>query len=143
MTSTRKTRGREDPALCEAAAAGDLEAVERLLATGSDPNSVDADGTTALTLAAAAGQVESAGRLLAAGADPDEQEASGLTALMSAVIANGELDLGSGHPVFLQLVELLIDAGAELDLEDENGDTALDHARSYDLEEMVELLDRP
>lgn len=137
----KRLRRRRDPALCEAAAIGNLAEVERLLAAGVDPDSADCDGATALILAAFNGHVAVAGQLLAAGADPDEQEASGRTALMTVVSANCELDLGRAHPIFLELVGLLLSAGAEIDLVDENEESALDLARSYDLPEMVECLE--
>lgn len=134
-------RKRKDPALCEAAAIGDLPEVDRLLDDGVHPDSSDPDRATALILAASAGHVEVARRLLAAGADPDEQDDSGITALMTCVISNGELDIGGAHPVFVELVMLLLAAGAQIDLEDENDDTALELARSYELDEIVECLE--
>ncbi len=134
-------RRRRDPALCEAAAIGDLAEVERLLGAGVSPDSLDPDGATALIAAAASGQVEVVDRLLEAGAEVDEQDDSGLTALIAAVLANGEMDLRAGHPVFLRIVELLLGGGAQVDLEDEDGETALDYARSYDLVDVVELLE--
>ena len=137
----KSTYRRRDPALCEAAAIGDMGELENLLAGGVHPDSADSDGSTSLILAAAAGHAGVVGRLLEAGADPDEQEASGLTALMSCVCANGELDLGHAHPIFLELVELLLAAGAQIDLVDENDNSALDLARFYDLTEIVERLE--
>jgi ankyrin repeat protein len=138
---SKKAHRRPDPALCEHASKGDLVRVRELLATGVDPDSVDKDGVTALSAAAAAAEAKVLGALLEAGADPDEQDASGLTALMSAVIASGEMDLDGAQPVFLEVIELLLASGVDLDLEDEDGQTAMDYALSYDLDEVVTLLE--
>ena len=140
LSSIRK-RLRADPSLCDAASVGDRRQLTKLLAEGVDPNSADEDGTTALMAAAFAGQADALRNLLEAGADPDTQDVSGLTALMNAVIANGELELGEAHPIFLEIVQLLLDHGADPLLEDQDGQTAADHARSYHSDNLSELLE--
>jgi ankyrin repeat protein len=141
LLSSGKARLRADPSLCDAASVGDRHQLEKLLAKGVDPSSADEDGTTALMAAAFAGQVGAVRNLLEAGADPDIQDVSGMTALMNAVIANGELELGEAHPIFLEIVQLLLDHGADRHLEDQYGLTAADHARSYDADDLSELLE--
>jgi ankyrin repeat protein len=141
VLSRGKGRLRADASLCDAASVGDRRRLRKLLAEGVDPNSADEDGTTALMAAASAGQADAVRSLLEGGADPDIQDVSGMTALMNAVIANGELDLGETHPIFLEIVELLLDHDTDPELEDEDGVTAAEHARSYDADDLSELLE--
>lgn len=136
------TRRRCDPALCDAAAEGDLRLVRQMLQTGVSPDSFDEEGTTALMASAFAAQTRVVRALLAAGADPNMQDVSGLTALMNAVIADGEMDLDGALGVFTEIVEALLEAGADPDIEDEDGMSARDHAAAYDLHEMILLLER-
>ncbi len=135
-----RRRRRVDPALCDAASAGDLARVRRLLADGVSEDSADEDATTALMAAAYAGEAEVVHLLLDAGADPNLQDESGLTALMNAVIGDGEMDLEGANPVFQRILEMLLEAGADPSLEDENESTAADYADSYGLEEIGRLL---
>jgi ankyrin repeat protein len=51
------------------------------------------------------------------------------------------MDLDGAQPVFLEVIELLLASGVDLDLEDEDGQTAMDYALSYDLDEVVTLLE--
>ena len=136
------TQRRSEPALCDAAAEGDLRRVRQMLLAGVSPDSADEEGTTALMASAFAAQKTVVRALLAAGADPNRQDVSGLTALMNAMIGNGEMDLDGAHPLFQEIVEALLDAGAEVDVQDDDGMTALDHAADYELVEMVDLLER-
>ena len=129
-----------DPALCDAAASGDLARVRLLLADGVSADSVDEDGTSPLMAAAFAGERAIVELLLEQGADPNLQDESGLTALMNAVIGDGEMDLEGGHPLYLEIIDSLLEAGADLDLEDENGATARDYAVMYRLDEIARLL---
>jgi ankyrin repeat protein len=75
--------------LAEAAAAGDLQKLERCLAEGADPNGrTPWNENTALMEAAGAGRLACVERLLEAGADPAAKaRSSGRTALMRAAIA--------------------------------------------------------
>lgn len=133
-------RRRSDPALCDAAASGDIARVRRLLAGGASHDSIDEDGTTALMAAAFAGETGIVRLLLDHGADPNLQDESGLTALMNAVIGDGEMDLEGGHSLYLEVVEALLEADADADLEDENGSTAADYAELYHLDEVARAL---
>jgi ankyrin repeat protein len=63
-----------------AAYAGNLEALELLLARGADPNTADLFGNTVLMGAAFKGHVPIVLRLLAAGADPHTTNHGGLDA---------------------------------------------------------------
>lgn len=139
--SPPRKRLRSDPALCDAASIGDRRELRRLLLDGVDPNSADEDETTALMAAAFAGQAGAVRELLEAGADPNAQDVSGMTALMNCVLANGELELGEPHPIFREIVQMLLDSGADTLLEDQDGLTARDHAESYDSGDLAELLE--
>jgi ankyrin repeat protein len=89
-----------------AAQAGDTEAIRKLLAAGTDPDSAGEDGTTALMIAAHLGHTETVQALLDGGASADAADANGWTALFKAAY-NHELDTG-----FAPIVRALIDAGA-------------------------------
>ncbi|PTX99046.1 ankyrin repeat domain-containing protein [Opitutus sp. ER46] len=91
-------------ALWNAAYAGDVAAVERLIAEGVDVNVWDKWGRNALSLAAGAGHLQVVQQLITAGAwvDPFEEGSVYKTPLM--VAAEG------GHT---QVVEHLLDAGAD------------------------------
>jgi len=85
-----------EPPLHQAADAGDLPALRRLLAgPGASVDVPDAGGRTALLHAVLAGRAEAAGALLAAGADPGHADAAGLTPAAAAQ--------RSGDPALLAL----------------------------------------
>src|SRR6185437_3311781 len=87
-----------------AAAAGDADAVSKLLALGFDVNTRDEQGASALLRACGAGHAEVAQRLLDAGADRELAAASGATPLSAAVSARRDA-----------VVEQLLDHGARAD----------------------------
>lgn len=140
MVQPAGRRKRNDPALSDAAASGDLARLRSLLAEGVSVDSTDEDGTTALMAAAFAGERRAVRLLLDHGADPNLQDDSGLTALMNAVIGDGEMDLEGGHDVFREVVELLLEAGAETRLEDETDSTAAGYAVLYGLDDIARQL---
>ena len=139
--------------VAHAASAGDLGAVERLVALGLPLEARDAQGCTPLLRACGAGHLELAEWLLARGADADHAADSGATCL-SAAISTGQVEIARalltagaavdrrlpggvtpllvaaalGRPV---LVGLLLESGATVDLRDEQGNTALHAAAQY------------
>ena len=146
-------RALRDADLVDAAAVGDVAAVEKLLALGLSANAVDARGAPALVRAAGQGQVGVVTCLLERGADPAQSAAGGATALSAAVSAQqGEvleallrqgvaadqrlagditalmIAAGLGLPGF---VKCLLDSGADIDAADEQGTRALHAAAQF------------
>lgn len=105
--------------LIVAAVRGRATTIDFLLTHGADPNSQTASGGTALMAAAGEGNLEVVKRLLKAEAKVNTATDRGVTALMGAADD-------------AELVEALIDAGADLDLTDSNGWTAVCHAYRKD-----------
>lgn len=105
------------PPLVDAAKAGDLAAVERLLAAGADPDQHDRHRNTALIFAARDGRLEIARALVAAGASVNWVDDEFVTPLILAVHKN--------HPA---LARLLLEAGADPAPRDRWGRQALDYA---------------
>jgi hypothetical protein len=91
-------------------------------------------GGTALIPAADRGHVEVVRRLLQTDVDVDHVNDLGWTALLEAVI------LGDGGPAHVEIVRLLLEAGADPAIADGEGITPLEHARNAGYDAMVELL---
>jgi uncharacterized protein len=122
-------------ALTIAAAAGDLEMVDMLLAAGADPRAIVGPyDSTALIEAAHLARVDVAERLIAARAPLDHFNALGFTALIEAIVlGNG----GAGHAA---VVTALARAGADVNLTDRQGMTALAHAEARGYRDMARVL---
>lgn len=136
-----------------AAAIGDLDAVERLLALGLPLEGEDAKGATALIRAAGNGHAALAVRLLEAGADPAHVSRSGMHCLAAAVAAQREAIVrtllshgvaadtplaGGGTALMIaaalglqRIVEALLEAGANVNAADGQGATPLHAAAQY------------
>jgi ankyrin repeat protein len=108
-------------ALGEVIEKGDLKDFERLVAAYTKDPLGAAVLPDALRVAVIYSRVEMVRLLLARGVNPNTPSSAGeYTPLMHAA--------GSGN---LELVKLLIDAGADLNPEDQHGHTALDEAERY------------
>ena len=102
--------------LCEAAAAGDIEAVKQQLIKGTDPNTRDRElGATPLTWATLFNHVEVAEFLIQKGADVNAKNRTGGTSLHGAVFL--------GHA---DVAALLIKKGADVNARNAKGETPLD-----------------
>ncbi|HET9032904.1 MAG TPA: ankyrin repeat domain-containing protein [Dokdonella sp.] len=161
----RALRGEDLPA---AAASGDIDAVDKLLALGIPIGSVDHQGASALIRAAGSGYAGLVVRLLDVGADPKQASWSGATCLSAAVAARREAVVrtllqqgiyadqrlpGGGTPLMIaaalglpRLAEPLLDRGADPNAADDRGNTALQAAAlfafdSRDTAVAAELLD--
>ena len=115
--------------LRQAAEAGDVAAIQRLVAAGHSPNKQNEDGDTVLILAARAGQAAAVNALIAAGADSDLTDRSGFTALMAAAL--------QGH---VDVAKALIKGGSIVDKVEPNGWTALHQAARYGHTSVIQVL---
>ncbi|MGE0792283.1 MAG: ankyrin repeat domain-containing protein [Sandaracinaceae bacterium] len=108
---------REHHALAMAVERGDADEVDRALADGADPHSVDTLGSPVLHIAAALGHVEIMRLLIDSGADVNLRDEFMGTALILA--ANGA-DRAA--------VELLLERGADPTMRNDLGESAEDRA---------------
>lgn len=131
--------------LHDAAAKGDVEQVERLIARGFDPNNtfdpriprdcMKDNSYTALHLVALNGWTEKdsyikiTNLLIGAGANLNIPDSDGRTPLAKAVICGAN-----------KIAKLLIDAGAKLDVRDNDGYTPLHNAANYGNTKSTNLL---
>ena len=105
------------------------------LQRGADLTSVNRFGGTALIPAAHYGHVEAVGALLETPIAVDHINRLGWTALLEAII------LGDGGPRHTEVVRLLVEAGADVNLADGSGVTPLAHARQRGYREIIAILE--
>ena len=127
---TEEEKEELNDALCEAARAGNAEAVRRCLQDGADPNAADGFEMTALYYAAQMNQVGCMEALVEAGVDVDKADGLGWTPLMVAAM--------EGHTA---AVEWLLGRGADWRLTLKNGNTVLDFAKEYGEAEAAAALE--
>lgn len=118
------------------AATGQVDVVRLSLSHGADLNSTDRYDGTALIAAAQHGNTEVVRMLLKSGIAVDHVNQLGWTALLEAVI------LGDGSSRYEDIVQLLLDAGADANLPDREGVTPTRHARERGYKTMVRMLMR-
>ena len=106
------------------------------LTHGADLGSTNRFGGTALIPASERGHVETVRTLIEAGVAIDHVNRLGWTALLEAII------LGDGGKRHRQIVGLLIAAGANVNLADNEGVTPLRHARDRGFDEIAALLEK-
>jgi ankyrin repeat protein len=108
--------------LGKAALYGKLAQVQKLLASGADPNIITACGKSPFMLATMYGHKNVMSAILEAGADPnlagDEEYDEGMTALMH--IASNSLVSNRA-----EVIKFLVEHGANVDLQNDKGKTAL------------------
>ena len=125
-----------DSAFLLAGARGYLEILKLTLAAGADLKSTNRYGGTALIPACHYGHVETVRELLKTKINVDHVNNLGWTALLEAVI------LGDGGPAHIEIVRLLVAAGANVKIADRQGVTPLEHARQRNYTAIVEILAR-
>ena len=113
----------QDSAYLYAGARGLDEILAMTLAHGADLRSTNRYGGTALIPAAERGHVATVRTLLRAGVAVDHVNRLHWTALLEAIL------LGDGGARHVQIVQLLLEAGADPELADGDGVTPLTHAR--------------
>ncbi len=104
------------------------------LANGADVGAKDSFNGTGLIRAAHRGYADIVDELLRAGIEVDHVNGLGWTALLEAII------LGAGGPEHTRVVQLLLDAGADPGLADNDGVTPLAHARARGFDAIAEAL---
>ena len=124
----------EDSAYLYAGAEGRTEILKLTLPT-ADLKSVNRYGGTALIPAAHHGHPDAVRVLLATAIDKDHVNKLGWTALLEAVI------LGDGGPVHTEIVRLLVEAGASVDIADREKVTPLQHAKRRGFAGMARILE--
>ena len=126
--------GIQDSPYLYAGAEGRNEILKMTLAAGADLKSTNRYGGTALIPAAHHGHPETVRILLTTAIDKDHVNNLGWTALLEAVL------LGDGGPTHTEIVRLLVEAGANVNIADREGVTPLSHARRRGFTGMVRLL---
>ena len=119
--------------LFEAAALGEVPHLAELLDEGADPNAFAPDGFTPLTLAAFFKHAEAARLLLDRGADVHQRARHEQIQVLP--IHSAAADGGS-----VEIVRMLLDAGADPDAEQPGGFRAIDAARQEGNAELERLL---
>ena len=117
-----------------AGAEGRLEILRMTLEHGADLVSVNRYGGTALIPAAHHGHIQIVAELVRTDIDINHINYLGWTALLEAIV------LGDGGPTYIEIVRLLIDAGADVSISDSNDVSPLAHARMSGYLEITDLL---
>ena len=113
----------------------DPRLLDLTLANGADVRSLDSYNGTGLIRAAERGYVRIIQRLLETDIDVDHVNNLGWTALLEAIILG---DCGQNHT---EVVRLLVEAGADVNLADSAGVTPLQHARQQGCTEIANILE--
>ena len=141
----------------DAARTGDTATIQMLLDQKIDIDTQDDEGWTALMHAAFFGKIEIMQLLLECGACVDMQDKTGITALMYAIMENKIevpgycMDRVTNIPYFLpmilsrkynetEMIELLIEHGAQINIQNNLKKTALIIAQSQGQTTVVKLL---
>jgi ankyrin repeat protein len=124
----------QDSAFLYAGAEGLNEVLRLTLAAGADASSINRYGGTALIPASEHGHVETVQILIAAGVPVNHVNNLGWTAMQEAILLN------NGGPRQLEVVRLLLDAGADPDIRDPEGRTALQNADRLGFAEIAALI---
>lgn len=125
----------QDSAFLYAGASGQTELVKLYLAHGARFDVFNRYNGSALIPACERGHVETVRVLAHTKSYPiDHVNRLGWTALMEAVV------LGDGSKKFQEIIQILKNAGANIQIPDKNGVTALQHAKNNGFTEIVKIL---
>lgn len=124
----------QDSAFLYAGAEGLNEILALTLSHGADVHSVNRFGGTALIPASEHAHVDTVRMLIAAGVPVNHINDPGWTALLEAVV------YGDGSPRYLDVITQLLDAGADQEIRDARGRTALENAQNLGQADVVALL---
>jgi len=122
--------------LMTAAVRGHVEIVRLALAAGADVRSINQYGGNALIPACHYGHIEVVRELLKTKIDVNHVNNLGWTALLETVI------LGDGGIKHLEIMRLLLEHGAKVNIADRDGVAPLEHARRRGYTEMAQLLQK-
>ena len=126
---------RLDNPLLYAGAEGLLDILKLTIAAGADTKLTNRFGGTALIPAAERGHVAVVEELLThTDVDVNHINNLGWTALLEAIV------LSDGGPRHQQIVQLLVDHGADVNIPDKHGVTPLQHARSRGFHAIERIL---
>ncbi|MCF3139710.1 ankyrin repeat domain-containing protein [Paenarthrobacter sp. AR 02] len=126
--------GIQDSAFLYAGAEGFNEVLQLTLAAGADVRSINRYGGTALIPASEHGHTETVRILIAAGVPVDHVNNLGWTAMQEAILLN------NGGPNQQDVVRQLLEAGANPDIRDPQGRTALQNAERLGFTEIAGLI---
>jgi ankyrin repeat protein len=124
----------QDTPYLYAAAEGRTDILKLTLAAGADLKDTNRYRGTGLIPAAHHGHVEAVKLLLATAIDKNHVNNLGWTALLEAVI------LGDGGAAHTEIVRLLVEAGANVNIADRDNVTPLAHAKKSGYSGMVRIL---
>lgn len=124
----------QDSAFLYAGAEGLNDILRLTLANDADVASTNRFGGTALIPASEHGHVETVRILIGAGVPVNHVNNLGWTAMQEAIL------LGDGGPAQQKVVGLLLAAGADPDIRDPQGRTALDNAEHLGFTEIATLI---
>jgi ankyrin repeat protein len=114
---------------------GYTELLTKTLKAGADVRSTDSYNGTGLIRAADRGHVEIIRELLKTDIRVNHINRIGWTALLEAII------LGDGGKRHTEVVRLLVDAGADVNLPDKDGVTPLAHAKNRKFFDIIKILE--
>jgi ankyrin repeat protein len=124
----------QDSAFLYAGAEGFNEVLQLSLAAGADVRSINRYGGTALIPASEHGHTETVKILIAAGVPVNHVNNLGWTAMQEAILLN------NGGPRQQDVVRQLLGAGADPDIRDPQGRTALQNAERLGFAEIAALI---
>ncbi|MEC3468715.1 ankyrin repeat domain-containing protein [Bacillus tropicus] len=118
-----------------AGAEGYLDILKLTIDAGADPTLTNRYGGTALIPASEHGYIDVIKELLTrTNIDVNHVNNLGWTALMEAIV------LSNGNETQQQVIRLLIEHGADVNIPDNDGFTPLEHARTHNFEEIEKIL---